>query len=359
MTLLDRYVGRIATGAFLAALLFFLFVSVLSHLLRFLPQLTDRAAEKDIGGLEMAWFLLVYYAKLSPVLFTMVAPFATAIAGMFAVSRLQHANETVPMLFVGRSIHRVLRPVLLVGAVAAGGMAACWQWVIPHVGADITNADRFIQKGDTKFEVLVDERTGEASEYVYVRRFYPDQGRLEDVHFLTQGALAADTVLVTAPVAIWDAAARDWRLEQGWSKRAGRDEPQQWLGRGELTPEVLLRKGRDTIDAEFLSYSDLVEMVDARPNQPDIRLALHRHITWPLANVLLLLLVLPLAVHFERGSRIERVLGAIGLCGGYMLVDMTCQSLGGQGQLHPVVAAWTPTIVFGALGIVMFGSTRT
>jgi lipopolysaccharide export system permease protein len=324
-----------------------------------LPDLTERAADNGIGGLEMTWFLLVYYTKLSPVLFTMVAPFATAIAGMFTVARLQHANETVPMLFVGRSIHRVLCPVLLVGFVAAAGMGACWQWVIPRVGSDLTNANRFIAEGDAKYEVLVDERTGEAHEYVYVRRFYPNKRRIEDVHYLAQGTLAADSVLVTAPVAHWDETARDWRLEHGWSKRVGLDVPHEWLGRGDLTPEVLLRKGRDTIDAELLSYSDLAEMVESRPNQQDIRLALHRHITWPLANLLFLLLVLPLAVHFERGSRIERVLGALGLCGAYMLVDLTCQSLGRQGQLHPIVAAWTPTIVFGALGIVTFGSTRT
>jgi lipopolysaccharide export LptBFGC system permease protein LptF len=70
------------------------------------------------------------------------------------------------------------------------------------------------------------------------------------------------------------------------------------------------------------------------------------------------LLALPFAVFYERGSRIERVLLAIAVCGGYMLMDLVCQSLGQRG-LHPIVAAWSPTIVFGALGIVLFGSTKT
>ncbi len=359
MKRLDRYVFRITLGAFAAALLFFLFVSVLSHLLRFLPELAERAAEKNLSGTEMAWFLLVYYAKLSPVLFTTVTPFAIAIAGMFAVARLQHANEVVPMLFVGRSIHRVLLPILLLGGLAAGGMASCWQWVIPHVGADIANADAFLAKGDPLVKVLVDERRGDVDEFFYVREFHPVQQHLRTVHMLAQGTLAADAVIVTATEAHWDEQRKDWRLKDGLARRRDGREPQEWLGRPDLTPLVLLQKGRDTIDPETLSYSDLLEMVHARPNQPDIRLALHRHISWPLANLLLLLLVLPLAVHFERGSRIERVLMAIGLCGGYMLADLTCQSLGQQGQLHPIVAAWTPTIVFGALGLVLFGSTRS
>jgi lipopolysaccharide export system permease protein len=109
----------------------------------------------------------------------------------------------------------------------------------------------------------------------------------------------------------------------------------------------------------MLSYSDLRELAVTRPNQVDVRLAFHRHLTWPLANLLLLLLVLPMAVHYERGGRVSRVLYAIGLCGGYMLLDLTCQSLGQRNLFHPVVMAWTPPIFFGSLGLVLFGSMRT
>ena len=104
---------------------------------------------------------------------------------------------------------------------------------------------------------------------------------------------------------------------------------------------------------------ELAELIQLRPNRKDVRLAFHRHITYPLANLLLLLLALPMAVRFERGSRIDRILIAIGLCGGFMLVDMICQSLGQRGDLHPIVAAWSPTILFGSLGIVLFGGIRT
>ena len=37
------------------------------------------------------------------------------------------------MLFVGRSMSRILRPTLLCGTVMALSMAACWQWVVPAV----------------------------------------------------------------------------------------------------------------------------------------------------------------------------------------------------------------------------------
>ena len=176
---------------------------------------------------------------------------------------------------------------------------------------------------------------------------------------LVEGTLAAETTLVKAAEATWDKTKGDWRLTDGKAKRRYDSEPRQWLERPDLTPMTLVQQSHDTINLDTLSYSDLIELTVARPNRADVRLALHRHIAYPLANLLLLLLALPFAVFYERGSRIERVLLAIAVCGAYMLMDLVCQSLGQRGLVHPIVAAWSPTIVFGALGIVLFGSTKT
>ena len=359
MKLLDRYVGRIALGAFGAALAFFLFLSILVDVLNNLPRYADRAARQGLGGIDLAIYLALYYVKLLPVLFTTVTPFATVIAGMFTIARLQHANEVVPMLFVGRSIHAVVRPILLLGALAGLAMAGCWQWVVPHVGAALASDETFLRKGDTVHKALVHELHGTEEQRFYVAEFHPIEATLTDVRLLVRGTLAEDVSLTTAKSATWDPGQLDWRLVDGLTWRGRSAAPTQWLGRPDLTPSLLVQQSRDTIDPETLSYSDLIELGIRRPNRADVRLAFHRHITWPLANLLLLLLALPLAVFYERRSRVERVLGAIGLCGGYMMLDLTCQSLGQNGLMHPVVAAWVPMIVFGSLGAVLFGSTRT
>jgi lipopolysaccharide export system permease protein len=359
MTVLDRYVGRIAAGAFGTALAFFLFLAVLVDVLTRVSKYVDNAAKQGLGGFEMVLYMGAYYAKLLPVLVTTVTPFATVIACMFTIARLQHANEVVPMLFVGRSVQRIARP-LLFGSVLAGlGMAACWQWVVPSVRGALTSAETVLSPSGNEQKFVVVERFGTVDEYFRAGKLFVDEGRIEGLVLLVQGQLAADARLVTAPVARWDAERRDWRLEKGVAEHTRGKEPQAWLGRSDLTPALLSQVSRDSLGPELLSYTDLLQMVAARPNSPEIRLALHRHVTWPLANVLLLLLVLPIAIHYERGSRVGRVLLAIGLCGAYTLVDLTCQSLGDKNLLHPVVAAWTPPIVFGSLGLVLFAGART
>lgn len=358
MTVLDRYVGRIAAGAFAAALAFFLFLSILVDLLNNISRYADRSFEAGLGGFDLAIYLALYYVNLVPVLVTTVTPFATAIACMFAVARLQHANEVVPMLFVGRSIHRILRPMLFLALCAGLSMAGCWQWIVPRVGAALATSESFLRHSSSVQKNVVHELRDEG-QYFHAREFDPAARTLTGVHLLVQGVLAAEVSLTRATQAIWDEQQRDWRLVDGWRGGKHEDVRQQWLGRPDLTPEVLVQQSRDTIDPEMLSYSDLREMSVSRPNRADVRLAFHRHITWPLANILLLLLVLPMAVYYERGSRVSRVLYAIGLCGAYMLLDLVCQSLGQRNLLHPVVAAWVPPIFFGSLGLVLFGSTRT
>lgn len=363
MSMLDRYVGRIVLGAFGATLLFFLFITILMDLLNNLHKYAANAADKGLGGFDLALYLGWHYVQTTPVLFVTVTPFATVIAGMFSVARLQAANEVVPMLFVGRSIQRVLRPVLVVGAMAGLAMAGCWQWVVPQVGASLVEGQAFLGEHTVVQKNLVHESFGDSNQYLVVGEYDPLARSMRNISMLSEGAVEADNVLVLAEQANWDETRKDWRLTRGIAqqKRGTFIEPvpQEWLQRPDLTPEILLQRGRESLDPETQSYSDLLETIALRPNRADLRLALHRHFTYPLANLLLLLLALPLAVYFERGSRIERLLGAIVLCGAYMLVDLTCQSLGQGGHLHPIVAAWTPTIVFGALGLTLFSSAKS
>lgn len=366
MSRLDRYIWKIVLGSFAAGMVFFLLLTIvmdlISNVSRYIRAYAAHTANLPAGTTcpSLPYYLAEYYVSFLPVLVVTITPYVTVIACMFAVARLQGANEVVPMLFTGRPMHRILRPMLLCGAFAGVGMVACWQWIVPVVATSLAEFDSTLNEGGAVQRLLVDETPpGAVTHRFYARTFTPSTGRLEDVSMLVEGVLAEDNVLIQAKAATWDAEKRDWHLQgavRDWP--GGRDPHVEWLGRPDLTPEVLLQRSRQEIDADTQSYTELVTTMALRQNRPAVRLAFHRHITYPLGNLVLLLMALPLAVWFERGTRTSRVLGAIALCGAYAMFDMICQSLGTRG-LHPVVAAWSPTIVFGALGVVLFGSMKT
>jgi len=354
---LDRYVARTTASSVLASLLFFLFLTIVIDLLNHLGHYLDKAERQGVGTFELLVYLGGYYMRRLPVSFVVIAPFATVIGCMFAVARLMTQNELQPMLCVGRSMTRILRPVLLAGCASALGMAACWQWVVPVIAADLTAAQSILEGGDRVIQNVVFERRGDPFTGMRVREYDPEHEQLIGVSLLRQGDGRASLILADA--ASWDEDVGDWRLQNGVERTAEGERPCALLGTQDWTPDEIRQRGQETIDCELLSYDELVETRRLRPNRKDVAMALHRHISYPLANLILLLLALPFAIHFERTGKIERVLGAIGVCAGYLLFDLTCQNLGYNGWLHPIVAAWSPTILFGSLGVVMFTGVRS
>lgn len=370
MNALDRYVGRIVAGSYGAATVFFLFLSITIDLLNGLSSYLDHAERQGLGWLGLTRYLASYYAQMMPHFFVTVAPFISVIACMFATGRLLAANEVVPMLFVGRSTRRILQPMLVCAMLSGLAMAACWQWVVPKFASTISQAQQLLRGGEAEVKGIVMEQDGNVQSRLYVAKYHPMTRTMTGVALLVETVLASETRLVMAETAVWDREQGDWRLTEGTVQtppsvdfqgvvEPGRTEPCAWLGLAHVAPDDLLRKGREDVDPDLLSYGELTSLIDERPNRTDAKLALHRHVTYPLANLILVLLSLPLAVWFERGSRIERTLGAIGLCGAYLLTDLTCMSLGTREFLPPGVAGWLPTVVFGSLGVVMYGGMRT
>ena len=102
MKRLDRYVGKTVLGAFLAAVAFFSLLVILTDMLGNMPRYVRNAERNDLTTMQLAALLLDYYVVMLPAFLISIVPFVTVIACMFALARLQNANEVVPMLFVGR-----------------------------------------------------------------------------------------------------------------------------------------------------------------------------------------------------------------------------------------------------------------
>ncbi len=303
-----------------------------------------------------------------PVLFVTVSPFVTVIAGMFAVSRLMAQNEVVPMLFTGRPIVRVLRPVLAMGVLSALMTAATWEFVVPYTTESLRSARLVFSgghAGTTIDGIILKFDEGDQRRTLFCSRYDFERLRMEHVRLLRSGEGPADLVVLSADSATWNPEREEWELTGGkllerdpTGESKSRETPQKTLKLPGLTPELLdqtAMEGRETME---LSYSDLRLLQQLRPGRREYVLAFHAHITYALANVVLLLLSLPFAVHFERRSRVERVVMAVAVCAVYLVTDLICQRLG-QSYLHPVLAAWIPTILFGSVGVASFSGVQS
>jgi len=364
---LDRYVWRVTLGSFVVCLSFITGVFVLSHFLVNVDRFVSNIEGDPLGFVR----IIEYYLALSPTIFVTVAPFVTVAAGMFAVSRLMGSNELVPMLFTGRSLKRVLAPLFVLAILMAVAMALTRELVIPSVYTlkDDLEHELTSKPGDKKY----DERVIEADavdiarrQVAHFSRYFVTSRRIEGLR-LYDWTKPDQRRIILAQTAVWR---ENGPKGTGWYLVGGQDlfvrqysaEPIDFLsgkdypGFHPLRLRRLIREQRDLVDH---SYSDLAALVADSPEIPEYTVALHSHMAFPLANLLLLLLALPFALRFERGSRTERVFFALVICAGYLIVDLIFRNLGNTGYMHPVVAAWFPTVLFGSLGVVMFDTVRT
>ena len=239
---MDRYVGWTVVEAYLGALVFMIFLSILVDTLMNMSRYIQIGAEYDIPFVRLLGYLAQYYAVLMPFLFVTVAPFVTVIACMFAVSRLMSSNEVAPMIFTGRSLYRVLYPVLLVGMLSAVLMAACWELVIPALAETKATKEYVLGSHEEAKDVLLvmDSLSLRCEGY-----YHDEQPRMEGVTLYDKGTGPGDVQITLADMAYWRPDHGDWELEGGVLHRGEDTQPARWLGAEGFTPNLLWRSGQE------------------------------------------------------------------------------------------------------------------
>lgn len=358
---LDRYVAARFAGSYAAALGLILGLFVVLEL----AGNVDRWFEPWEDGSAVPGIVLLRYCVVNlPYTLLRTAPFVTLVAGMFTVNRLLRKNEVAAVLSAGISAHRLLLPVYLGGAMAAGAMFFLRE-AVGHGLAD---------RRDELRDVLEEHRTERVLESVVVRdlsgsivvleRFWPEPagGGPPTVEGLTVRLRREGRYLrVDAPRAQW----RDGALVLEGGRRTRLDDEEaavedvEVLEGFEISPEIALTYARAHAEPLELSFSEIQELIRREPDHPAWLTLWHYHLTFPLANLVLLLVGMPLMFTYERGGGSERMaLGGL-LCVFYFGVDFVLRSLGLAGGLSPVLASWVPVLLFGSLGVVLTEGIRS
>lgn len=123
MHLVERYIFRIAAGAFLACVATLTAVIWVTQALRQLDVVTAQ-------GQTILVFLTVTGLTV-PTLIAVVAPVALFIATLYALNRLNGDSELIVMSAAGVSPFRLIRPFLALGGLVAGLVALLTIYLIP------------------------------------------------------------------------------------------------------------------------------------------------------------------------------------------------------------------------------------
>ena len=356
---LDRYVVSHFIGSYGTAL----FMLLGLFLIMDLTSNLDDYLEGDGQGNKPSTFVLVrYYLMKLPFLFLEVAPFITLVAGMFTVNRLLKKNEVTPVLSAGLSVHRLLLPVFVCGVILAALMFGLRELVVGKL-ANQRDALLYQLEYPGQERVLEDVAVqGRSRSTVFLQTVYADSKPMRVDGLSGSKRMGDKDVLVQAEGAVWNAKNKQWKLTKGLQRTVGEEEvveePVDTLKGFDLTPELAFTYARAKNPLD-LSFGEVQELMTREPEDSAFQTLWHYLLTFPLANLVLLLVGLPVLFQYERGKGAERMaLGGM-FCIFYFALDFVFRNLGLGGGLSPILAGWVPILIVGSLGLALTDGIKT
>lgn len=360
MKILDRYVMWTFLSTFGLVSLFVLGMFVVLDVFSLMDDVLEARDVLSAEGWTIPGVILAYYSTSIPIHLRILLPFITLLSATITLIRLMRGNEITPMVVAGRSPSRIVLPIYIIAGLVTLGMLALQEWAIPGMAKSRTSLTMTL-KGNPEGELddvppLIDGNGNTWSS----RSFYPMDREIRNVAVLRYRDPASGRLRGTL---VADSAA--WREDgpggAGWYPENGRLLPVEGsAGFGriiDLDPDVPLQTDMTAVELELeiqrdsrevgtmQSISEAARMVDLYPDLPRQGVAFHSLLTWPIANLLLIMLGLPLLFRMGERNMFAGVGASMGICALYFAVDRMFLDLGGRGAMNPAFAAWITVVI--------------
>ena len=354
--LMDLYILRRFLSYFLLLVAVFIF---LFETFTFFELLDDIARHRIP-------FLVVvsYFRYLAPYLAYQLAPLAALVAVLVTLGVMSKNNEIVACKASGISLYRLAVPLLLAGLSLAAVMVVLDDTYLPYANQR-QDALRNQIKGRPAQTYTRPQRWifGENSKIYNYDLFDPTQNlfggltviELDPVSFHAKRRIFANR-------ARWSEQQNVWILENGWIRdfSDGTVANYQPFGATAL-PELKEPPAyfnRQVLQAFQMSWDDLRLYIDglqrAGFDVSALRVQWHKKLAYPLIAPVSMLLAIPFALLVGMRGALGGVALGVGIAITYWAAAALLEAMGGVGQLPPLLAGWSPDLIFFFFGMYFF-----
>ena len=307
--------------------------------------------------------IATYYLAQVPFMLVLWMPLAVLLGLLYVLTRMSRRNEIVSMLCAGRSIPRVLSPLILFGLLLSGLCVYLNYDLAPRGYYVMNNMMDEVAKGHSKVTYL--------DGHVFVNR---KAHRIWFIQLLNTKTHEAKGLEITqqddneiiqwvayARSAVHDEARHIWILFDGKISHVDADgdvTDEEFFNKKEVTgwSETIWQLGSSALSGRMMTVPELQRYLRINSDFPKSTLAEYRTQFWyrfslPMNVLVIVLIASPLCVVFSRRGALGGV--ATGLLLFILLfgVGNIFTALGTGSRVSPLVAAWSPAIAFFLLGV--------
>lgn len=351
-------------------LLYFVLVVVAVSAIYVVVNLTDDIDDIRKHAVPLA-VVATHYLFMLPQILHDTLPIAFLIAFLGTAAVLERANETTALKAAGVPLTRIAMPLLLSALLLAVGLYVLDDSVVQRSNRALQRTNDII-KGrsgamafratDRPWVFLPDGRT-----LVNFLQFDPDRLALLrpavyvfDEELNLRARYSADRAVFVDGT---------WLAEGGWSRTFPlvADQTPDYVRHMQpvnlpfyVPPGYFGREYRKPSQMSFSELRTYVASLQAAGYRVDRQLVqLHLKIAYPTSIAILVWLALPYAFRMGRHGTVMGIALALVLGAAYFAATALITKFGETSLLPPVLAAWTPTVVFALLAVNRHTTLRT
>ncbi|GAB4150672.1 MAG: hypothetical protein Tsb009_25650 [Planctomycetaceae bacterium] len=324
---------------------------------------------------EVMTHMVQYYWYQAFQFFNMIATVLSVVAVMIVFALLQRNSEFYPVLAAGIPTYRLLLPVMVGTVLVNLAMIANQELVIPQIARHLQAPRSERQSNGFPVEPIYDRKT---RILIDGKGLFMAEGRLDRAEFvLPQPDLAVDLTTLKAKDAVYYPESS--RQPSGWLLRGvqpsydeipltetGRkfirrtNDPQQVFVVTDVSFDQLSNRAKNF---RYLSTAQLVRRIrNPSTGLMSVRgqtLFFHSRLVRPLLSLVAVVIIVPIILRRESRGLVTNMAVCALVMGGLHGLTFLFSYLGQTNIIAPDLAAWSPVILNGSLGVWLFGIAQT
>ncbi len=355
ITILDRYILRKFFSTFFFAIVLLTFITVVI-------DISEKADDFVRSGLSSVQIFRQYYLGFIPHIVSLLFPLFVFISVIFFTSKMAGRSEIVAILASGVSYYRFLRPYAIGAIVLATTLWLSYRYVTPAANKLRTSFQaKYVDNGEVKNSSgNIFYFRNDSTHYGQVSYF--DTATKRGSNFILQ-KIENDRLLenIRAENLYWDTAKKMWKMEGVIisSLVAGKEtitqENQRFI-RLNFKPTEL-KKNEYTKDVQTTpELNALIEKEKLRGAEDvnDLIVEKYHRDSTPFSLLILTLIGVSIASRKVRGgSGLHLAVGII-TAALFILTDRFATIFSTKGSFPPMLAAWTPNLIFLVVAVYVF-----
>ena len=361
MKIIDRYIIKNFLITFFFTLLLFAFIAIVI-------DISEKTDDFVKSGLSAYQILTQYYYGFIPHILAMLFPLFVFIAVIFFTAKMADRTEVIAILASGTTYNRFLRPFLIGGFILACILWLANRYVIPKANEIRVTFQSNVLDKNNSYNALASSRNNvyiKIDSFTYAGVNYYDTATKTGSSFFMQHIINDKIDYnLRAETLRWDTAKQKWILD---------NVVERWInGMSEkvsMTPQKIMNFNfkpfdlkRDEYSKDILTTPQLdrfifLEEMRGTEGLNALKVERYRRDATPASLILMTFIGVVVASRKVRGgSGLHMAIGLV-TASIFILTDRFSTIFSTKGDLHPLLAAWLPNIIFTFVAIVFYRKT--